>query len=280
MKVQFLGTAAAEGVPAIFCQCETCKKSREAGGRSIRRRSGCVINDTIMIDFPPDVYPLSLELGLDLCEITDVFITHSHADHFTPSEILLRMPGCYAVFEHEVAPLNLYGNEETKQIYRDAMVREFNCHEVDFIHYHDIEYFVPRKISNGLSFTYLPAHHKLDEKAGIFLIEEEGSGHRFLYGHDTGWFPDATWKFLEEKKLNCISLDCTNCGNYDGGQHMGLPNVLETVKQLKILGCVDTTTHVIVNHFSHNGKSTYDEMCALANPHHITVSYDGMIVTV
>ena len=27
MKVRFLGTAAAEGWPAVFCNCENCKKA-------------------------------------------------------------------------------------------------------------------------------------------------------------------------------------------------------------------------------------------------------------
>ena len=35
MKIQYLGTAAAEGIPAIFCECETCKKTRELGMVSI-----------------------------------------------------------------------------------------------------------------------------------------------------------------------------------------------------------------------------------------------------
>ena len=31
MKIKYLGTAAAEGVPAIFCNCETCKEARKLG---------------------------------------------------------------------------------------------------------------------------------------------------------------------------------------------------------------------------------------------------------
>ena len=31
MKIQYLGTGAAEGIPAIFCECDTCKKARELG---------------------------------------------------------------------------------------------------------------------------------------------------------------------------------------------------------------------------------------------------------
>ena len=56
MKIQFLGTAAFEGIPAIFCDCEVCKRSMESGGRNIRTRSQAIIDEDLLIDFPPDTY--------------------------------------------------------------------------------------------------------------------------------------------------------------------------------------------------------------------------------
>ena len=54
MKIKFLGTAAAEGVPAIGCCCEVCKKARALGGRNIRSRSQALINNDLLIEFNPD----------------------------------------------------------------------------------------------------------------------------------------------------------------------------------------------------------------------------------
>ena len=51
MKIQFLGTAAAEGFPAIFCNCEYCNKARELKGKNIRTRSQAIIDDKILLDF-------------------------------------------------------------------------------------------------------------------------------------------------------------------------------------------------------------------------------------
>ena len=53
MKIKYLGTAAAEGVPAIFCRCEVCRKSKAAGGRNIRTRSQSIIDDRLLLDFCP-----------------------------------------------------------------------------------------------------------------------------------------------------------------------------------------------------------------------------------
>ena len=32
MKIQYLGTAAAEGLPALFCGCEICQNARKTKG--------------------------------------------------------------------------------------------------------------------------------------------------------------------------------------------------------------------------------------------------------
>ena len=38
MKIKYLGTAAAEAIPALFCTCDVCRKARKVGGRELRLR--------------------------------------------------------------------------------------------------------------------------------------------------------------------------------------------------------------------------------------------------
>ena len=40
MKLTYLGTAAAEGIPALFCECEACRRARALGAAGIHTRSG------------------------------------------------------------------------------------------------------------------------------------------------------------------------------------------------------------------------------------------------
>ena len=56
MKITYLGTAASEGLPAPFCTCEVCRRAREAGGKSVRTRSQALVDESLLIDFPPDTY--------------------------------------------------------------------------------------------------------------------------------------------------------------------------------------------------------------------------------
>lgn len=39
MKYKYYGTAAAEAIPAIWCDCDTCERARKKGGRNIMSRS-------------------------------------------------------------------------------------------------------------------------------------------------------------------------------------------------------------------------------------------------
>lgn len=52
MKINYLGTGAAERIPGIFCNCKLCKYAREKKGREIRTQTQLIIDDVLLIDFP------------------------------------------------------------------------------------------------------------------------------------------------------------------------------------------------------------------------------------
>ena len=40
MNLLFLGSAASEAIPALWCECPNCRKAAALGGRNLRRRPG------------------------------------------------------------------------------------------------------------------------------------------------------------------------------------------------------------------------------------------------
>ena len=84
MEIQYLGTAAAEGLPALFCDCETCRRARDIGGKEVRTRTQSLVDGKILLDFPPDTYAHALRHSLRLGQIQHLLVTHSHMDHFFP----------------------------------------------------------------------------------------------------------------------------------------------------------------------------------------------------
>ena len=96
MEFTYLGTAAAEGWPAVFCRCKYCLEAQRLGGKNIRTRSQAIINDDLLIDLPPDTYLHKLAHNLDLTRVKYLLLTHCHMDHFYPQELTVR-GSCYSV---------------------------------------------------------------------------------------------------------------------------------------------------------------------------------------
>ena len=87
MKLKFLGTAAAEGFPAMFCSCDNCIKARALGGKNLRTRSQAIIDDCLLIDYPADTYSHTITHNIDLLNVKHCLITHIHGDHFYPKDL-------------------------------------------------------------------------------------------------------------------------------------------------------------------------------------------------
>lgn len=278
MNIQYLGTAAAEGWPAVFCNCDACLEAAKRGGKNIRTRSQTLINDDLLLDFPPDTYLHKLQQGLDLSRVAYLFITHWHMDHFYPQELTIRGSG----YSHKMASqeLNIYCSQDAKDFFFSGVTWELEEESANDLHWHILTPFEPVQ-AGPYTVTPLPAHH-MKERPGsqpLFYLIEEGDK-SLLYCHDTGRFSDEVWDFLKKRQrpVNMISFDCTG-GPIENGPrsgHMGYPDDILIREQLREIGICDDHTLCVVNHFSHNGGMLHEELCEKLEPLGFTVSYDGM----
>jgi phosphoribosyl 1,2-cyclic phosphate phosphodiesterase len=272
MKIKYLGTAAAEGWPGVFCACEACKKARKNGGNDIRTRSSALINDSLMVDFPPDSYYHAIKFGIDLSELKHLVITHSHEDHFYPDDLALRR----SVFAHleDSSVLDIYGNKAVNAIMAELLALPYDLSK--YIKSHMVPPFETFK-AGDIKVTPLLALHNRKEDCYIYIFEDK-DGKCILYGNDTGIFPEATWEYIEGYHFDLVSLDCTMGPRSDGNNHMGIPDNIKVKDRLNKIGCADDTTKFILTHFSHNGGLLYDELVEAARPHGFEIAYDGFEV--
>ena len=275
MHLKYLGTAAAEGVPALFCVCETCVKARAAGGRNIRSRSQAIVDGRLLIDYPPDTFMHTAQHGLDLPAITSLLITHAHEDHLYPNDFEMRKPGYAYTAGEPQKPLHIYASAASRKVIDEA--DQANLQKENVIVLHTVVPFVPFEVE-GYTVTGLVADHDRLVEALFYLIEKDGKA--LLYANDTGYFPDETWEYLTEKKpqLDFVSLDCTGIAATEGyyGWHMSVYTNWKVRDRLKEMGCAAEHTQFCHHHFSHNGQRTYDEQCEMAEGTGFLVSYDGM----
>ena len=275
MKFKYLGTAAAEGIPALFCQCEICRYATEAGGRNIRKRSCAIMNDSVMIDFTPDMFCNKVEYSLSLAELEGIFFTHSHIDHLAAKEL------CYyhKMYSHPTdmgKKLNLYGNQKVLDVIQQDFI--FDMEKLpSCISLHLLQAFKSVTVA-GITITPLPAKHDPREECFIFLLEQDGK--KMLYANDTTYPPKQTLEYLHGQNLDVVSLDCTTGKIPCFHSHMGLADNNKLKKYLLQHQAAHANTLFISHHFSHNGKLNYDDFAAAAEGTGFISSYDGMELNV
>jgi len=273
MQIQYLGTGAAEGLPALFCHCENCRRAQVLGGRNIRSRSQALIDGKIVIDWPADSFMHMRDNAIDYARISTLLITHNHGDHFYPADFSLRRPG----FAHidDCKPLDIYGSEDILPDVEKYVVKlpENNPNLIR------VQTVTPRVTfeADGYRITPLEAVHGTGHPY-VYVIEH---GQRtLLYAHDTDIFENEVWDFIRSKKwyFDFVSMDCTEGAkpiNYRG--HMNLERDRIFRKMLINLGAADDNTVFCLNHFSHNaGAALYVDMVIPAEKEGFLVSYDGM----
>ena len=270
MKLTYLGTAAAEGFPAVFCNCKHCIDARKLGGKNIRTRSQAIINDDLLIDIPADTYSHFLNNGIQGDLIKNLLITHSHSDHFYSTALKLR-GGAYAK-EMRVPTLDVYCGQG---VYDGASVIETKNIELN-----KINVFEPVTVGK-YRVTSFPANHAKGDDARFYLIEGDKT---ILYAHDTGFFYDEVFKYFKENnvKLDLISMDCTNIDIpiEDIHPHMGIDNINRLVEKLTAMGVTDDNTVKVINHFSHNARPIHHELEERVKDYGYIVSYDGLTIEI
>lgn len=278
MKLQYFGTGAFEGIPALFCDCEDCRQARIRGGKNIRSRSQAMIDDKLLIDFPADTYYHFLKYNIDMVNLKSCIITHSHSDHFYPEDILARMKGFSNIQHNDALEVYLGKDGYDKMV---EMMKNENA-STDDIKPILANAFVPFE-TQGYTVTALKANHSLDTSPYVYLIEKDRK--TLLYSHDSDDYPEDTWEYLKNikgKKIDLISFDCTNGdgeNTYVG--HMGIPACIKARNKMIDIGVVGKNTRYILNHFSHNGRyALYDDIIQSAKQHGFETAYDGMIVEI
>lgn len=276
MRFRYLGTAAAEGFPALWCECPTCEQAMKNGGKDIRRRASYLIDDDTIVDFGPDSFWQSQEFKIDLRKIKRILYTHPHEDHLSPVELIWRRSPWFSQVGHTV---KVFGSPA---VFAQIMAV---CGASGSIYRLEDLNIVPVELRHGqaaadddMAILPLEANHAPGRMAQIYAVGRGGK--TILIANDTGWLPESSWELLKTKKFDMVSLD-TTCGilSPDADQgHMGVNTVLKTVNRLKEIGAVGPETKLFATHFSHNGRNLHKDLEEFFSPHGIAVAYDGLEV--
>lgn len=248
--ILFLGTCAADFSPRLLTDC------RDRFDDDARRASCALVNGRYLIDCGPHC-PDSLRIaGIDPGCITDIFLTHLHADHFVKESVE------YVASSHPVrlwvrsdASLPQIGNVEVMRM--DSFER-YGAGEDFFV-------------------TGLPANHDPDAYPQHLLIE--AGGKKIFYGMDGGWLLNKTYAHLWNTHLDLCVLDGT-CGDYEGdyrmGEHNSIPMIRLMLPSLRTVGAIDDRTLIFISHLAPSLHKPHAETVRICEKDGIHVASDGL----
>jgi phosphoribosyl 1,2-cyclic phosphate phosphodiesterase len=269
MRLLFLGTAAAEGYPGIFCDCDYCREARALGGINLRFRSALLVNQDLLIDFGPDLLAASQRFNISLAAVTTGLITHAHSDHFYLGNFEMRRKPFTAGLP--IPTLNVFGPTDAVESIHMAFpdMEELRMMAQAVVPFKSWE-------TNGYEITPYQAYHAVNELTCVFYSISDGK-HNFLYATDTGPFPEATWQALSGRSFDVIILEETlGSGTYS--MHLGFDTFLDHFRRFAQDGLLKPGGRVIAHHLSHSGNPPHAKVESILKPHGVEVAYDGMVV--
>ncbi len=279
MKLQYFGTAAAEGFPAAFCNCEYCRRARGGLARELRTRSQAMIDDDLLIDFPPETYMHAMRYGADFSAVTALLVTHSHTDHFYAQELVNR--GYKFAHGMRAPSLAIYGNAEVESVLEEGLRREVRPSVREELHFHRIAPFADF-FAGEYHVLSLPAHHGNKEEALLYCVSKGEK--TVLWLNDSGPLEESIYPFLAEKgiRADLVSFDCTFADEEhpSGERHMNIFQNMEAREKMAKYRLLKPSAKYYVTHFSHNSAPFRDRMDALAEKYGFIAAHDGSVAEI
>lgn len=283
MKLTYLGTAASEGWPALFCGCPICRKARQMGGKNLRLRASALVDEDLLLDLSPDLVGAIQRTGTDLSRVRHVALTHCHGDHFAVGTLHWFGPGFNRTMPE--APLQVYGSPVAHQRLMEQLA--MGDGGAEHLCFTEIRPYETACVDAQTALTALPAFHG-DERTGAQTYLIERGRRRLLYLHDTGKVTKEMLDFLRGKPAHIVSMDAT-AGPTPAAKahgHMGFEQILDIRRRMLACGAADEGTVFVANHIcihacydaQQQTMMFHDDMVHLLEEQGICVAFDGMRV--
>jgi len=255
ITVRTLGTGAAD---------HDWKRIGEPG---VRGSAATLVDGHVLIDCGTTGYANLTRFDIPPRALTDLLITHSHADHFDPDQILnvLEARG------PDLPPLGIWASPQALATLARAQPGRFAAHPLVAGTVFDV---------GRLHVTALPANHLLpdpSEQALHFLIETPCG--TLLYALDGAWLLKQARLLIGKRRLDMIIWDATvaHSGDFRAFEHNDLAMIGLMMASLTTTGAADSRTVCVLDHIARTlWPADPQEAEKLASDRGWTLAADGV----
>lgn len=256
VNLTFLGTCAANFSPLLKTEY------KDKFGLDARRSACARVGKSYMIDCGLYVLESMRIAGVNAADITDIFVTHTHLDHFDPEKVKVLAEG-------RQTPLRLW-------VRRDAVLPEIPGTEV--IH---MEQFKEYEVEEGFTLKAVDANHDSKSFPQHFVMTINGK--KLMYATDGAWFLEDSFVNLKKAGLDYLIIDAT-CGDYVGdyrmASHNSIPMIRLMLPSLLKYGIITEDTTIYLTHIAPSLHAPHEEIVENVAKDGLLVAYDGLTITI
>lgn len=261
MRLTFLGTCAADVDRAAIASL--CPDHFDPDHR---RYAAALLEEHILIDCGPMVLDSLRILGIDPAGITDLVVTHTHADHVAPDAIA-------AVAGARPTPLRIWCEQHA--VPRVSGVPNTVLRPLT----------VGQTVTVGdVTVTPLAANHYVEgspETPLHYLLEK--NGRKVFYGCDGGWLRTPTYNHLVGKQIDLFIFDGT-VGDYEGDErmacHNSIPMIRLMLRSMRPRGIFAPDGRICLSHMAHTLHRPYRETQEILARDGLLAARDGLTLEV
>ncbi|MBR4943639.1 MAG: MBL fold metallo-hydrolase [Clostridia bacterium] len=254
MDILFLGTCACDYSPLL----QTTYK--DAFDKNARRSSCALVKGRYLLDCGYHCLEELRIANIDMAQITDIFVTHFHSDHYNAEHI------------RKIA-------EESERVLRVWVRADAETPNIPNVEWKYMQKGVQYTVDESTSVTGLLANHDECVFPQHLLLAVDGK--KIFYALDGAWFLNETYYALKNLQLDLLVLDCT-CGDYEGdyriGEHNTIPMIRVMLPSLKRWGTIAENTKVYVSHLAPSLHKSHEETVENFQKDGVFVAYDGLCV--
>ncbi len=254
MKITFLGTGSAYGVPTAGGDWGDCDSTNPKNKRLCQSILIECNDTTILVDIGPDFREQSIKHNIQ--KLDAIIITHAHYDHY------FGFPDLTNFMKWQDKDLPIYAHKDVWEHIEKSMYWLFDggC-SVDYYSDHifipcEFEYAKEFKIGN-VSLLPFKQYHGAMNSLGLRIDD-------FVYSPDLKSMPDESWDIV--KGVDTWVLECDNMK--PSKQHNDLQQAIEWVNKIKPNKTYLTHFDITMDH----------EKVSKAVPDGVECAYDGLVL--